>query len=160
MACPRPPCCSLEKEYSLREHTTWYGRQPSMTWMWSPAGSTRPSAAKTEIFGGHSLLRLFQKLIFNLFILCGAAGKGVHIPRWHQRTWVLQIKLKSSGLALPTGSFFWPPLLRLWGHIPSCSSVPMFVLLSGPLTLFEATKCHALPERVALGWSRGSPRMG
>lgn len=60
--------------------------------------------------------------------------------------WVLQIKLKSSGLALPTGSFFWPPLLRLLGHILSCSSVPIFVLLSGPLTLFEATKCHALPE--------------
>lgn len=49
--------CSLEMEYSLHGHTTWYGRRPSMTWMWSPAGSTQPSAARIEIFGGHPFLR-------------------------------------------------------------------------------------------------------
>lgn len=45
--------CSLEMESSLHGHTTWYGRRPSMTWTWSPAGSTRLLAARTEIFGGH-----------------------------------------------------------------------------------------------------------
>lgn len=77
VVCPCAPYCSLEKEYSLHEHITWYGRQPSMTWMWNPAGSTRPSAAKTEIFGGHSLLRLLYKFIFTLFILW---GKDVLMP--------------------------------------------------------------------------------
>nr|CCQ43099.1 alternative protein MAPKBP1 [Homo sapiens] len=38
-------------ECSSHGHTTWCGRRPSMTWMWSPAGSTRLSAARTEIFG-------------------------------------------------------------------------------------------------------------
>lgn len=69
--------------------------------------------------------------------------------------WVLQIKLKSSGLAasgFTPGSLFWPPLLRLLGYILSFISVPIFVLLSRPLNFFEATKYLALPERVALGW--------
>lgn len=58
--------CSLEMEYSLHGHTTWYGRQPFMTWMWSPAGSTRPLAARTEIFGGHPLLRPSDHIPFCL----------------------------------------------------------------------------------------------
>lgn len=49
--------CSPEMECSLHGHTMWYGRRPSMTWMWSPAGSTRPLAARTEIFGGNPFLR-------------------------------------------------------------------------------------------------------
>lgn len=77
MVCPCVPCCSLEKEYSLHEHTMWYGRQPFMTWMWSPAGSTQLSAAKTEIFGGHFLLRLLLEFSFDLFIL---RGRDVHVP--------------------------------------------------------------------------------
>lgn len=74
VVCPRAPYCSLEKEYSLLGRTTWYGRQPSMTWMWSLAGSTRPSAAKTEIFGGHSLLRLFKNAFLIYFVWGGREG--------------------------------------------------------------------------------------
>lgn len=161
VVCPRAPYCSLEKEYSLLGRTTWYGRQPSMTWMWSLAGSTRPSAAKTEIFGGHSLLRLFKNAFFIYFVWGGREGmcmyhgehvdiRGLWRSNFSHQAW--------QQVALLSGSFCWPPLLRRLDHILSCSSVPTWAFLSRLLSVFEATKYFALPERVDLGWGEGSPR--